>query len=125
MCTNSKVNIDEARQELFTMKGQSMDAIPPARAALLQHIRRAMYQGGHCWCKMLQATIGMPSAPWGLGMSQPTKLETYVDHLPEASTASRELIHCGCKKGCTGWCKCKKAAFNFKINELLIVNSLH
>ena len=34
-----------------------------------------------------------------------------MDHLPEASTASRELIHCGCKKGCTGYCKCKKAAF--------------
>ena len=33
-----------------------------------------------------------------------------MDHLPEASTASRELIHCGCKKGCTGHCKCKNAA---------------
>ena len=42
VCTNSKVNIDEARQELFTMKGKSMDAIPPTRAALLQHIRRAV-----------------------------------------------------------------------------------
>ena len=39
-----------------------MDAIPPTRAALMQHIRRAVYQGGHCWGKMLQATIGMPSA---------------------------------------------------------------
>ena len=67
-----------------------------------------------------------------------------MNHLPEASTASRELIHCGCRKGCTGCCKCKKAAFkctalcqcsgehkisllntNFKFNELLIVNSLH
>ena len=67
-----------------------------------------------------------------------------MDHLPEASTASRELIHCGCKKGCTGRCKCKKVALkctalcqcsgehkifllntNFKFNELLIVNSLH
>ena len=66
-----------------------------------------------------------------------------MDHLPEASTASRESIHCGCNKGCTGCCKCKKAAFkctalcqcsgehkisllntNFKFNELLIVNSL-
>ena len=58
--TSSKVNIDEARQELFTMKGRAMDAIPPTRAALLQHIKRAVYQGGHCWGKMLQATIGMP-----------------------------------------------------------------
>ena len=56
--TSSKDNIDEARQELF--KRRAMDAIPPTRAALLQHIKRAVYQGGHCWGKMLQATIGMP-----------------------------------------------------------------
>ena len=58
--TSSKLNIDEARQELFTMKGRAMDAIPPTRAALLQHIKRTAYQGGHCRDKMLQATIGMP-----------------------------------------------------------------
>ena len=58
--------IDEARQKLFTMKGQSMDAIPPTRAALLQHIKRAVYQGGHSWGKVLQATIGMPPpGDWG------------------------------------------------------------
>ena len=66
VCTNSKVNIDEARQELFTMKGRVMDTIPPTRAALLQHIKRAVYQGGHCWGKMVQATIGMPPpGDWG------------------------------------------------------------
>ena len=27
--TSSKVNIDEARQELLTMKGREIDAIPP------------------------------------------------------------------------------------------------
>jgi len=52
--TSSKVKIDEACHELFTVKGWAMDAIPPTRAALMQHIRRAVYQGGHCWSKMLQ-----------------------------------------------------------------------
>ena len=46
---SSMVNIDEARQELFTKKGRPMDAIPPTKAALVQHIKRAVYQGGHCW----------------------------------------------------------------------------
>ena len=46
--------------ELFTMKGRAMDAIRPTRASLLQHIKRAVYQGGYCWGKVLQATIGMP-----------------------------------------------------------------
>ena len=41
--TSSKVNIDEACQEVFTMKGRAMDAIPPTRLALLQHIKRAVY----------------------------------------------------------------------------------
>ena len=26
-----------------------MDAIPPTRGALVQHIKRVVYQGGHCW----------------------------------------------------------------------------
>ena len=33
-----------------------MDALPPSRAALIQHIKRAVYQGGHCWGKMLQVS---------------------------------------------------------------------
>ncbi len=107
--TSSKVHIDEARQELFTVKGWAMDAIPPTKAALVQHIRRAIYQDGHCWGKMLQATIGMPSAgDWG--WVDPSNWRTKWTTLPEASAATRELIRCGCKKGCTGHCKCKKAA---------------
>ena len=64
--TSSMVNIDEARQEFFTKKGRPMDAIPTTKAALVQHIKRAVYQGGHCWGKMLQTTMFMPSAEdWG------------------------------------------------------------
>lgn len=43
--TSDLVNIDEARKHLFTKKGRAMDAIPPTRAALIQHIKRAVYQG--------------------------------------------------------------------------------
>ena len=56
------VNIDEACQELFIEKGRYMNAIPPIRAALVQHIKRAVYQGGHCWGKMLEIIICMASA---------------------------------------------------------------
>ncbi len=41
--TSSMVNIDQARQHLFTKKGRAMDALPPTKAALMQHIRRAVY----------------------------------------------------------------------------------
>ena len=46
--TSSLTNIDEARLELFTKKGRTMETLPPKKAALVQHIKRAVYQGGHC-----------------------------------------------------------------------------
>ena len=45
-----------------------------------------------------------------------------MDHLPEASTASRELIHYGYKKTCTGHCKCKKAALKCTALCSVVVN---
>ena len=75
-----------------------MDAIPPTRAALLQHIKRAVYQVGHCWGKMLQATIGMPPlGDWG--WVDPQNWRPMWTTLLAASIGSRELIHCGCEKG--------------------------
>ncbi len=59
--TSTIVKIDEARQELFTKKGRAMDALPPTKAALVQHIKRAVYQGGHCWGKTLQVCLDMPT----------------------------------------------------------------
>ncbi len=107
--TSSMVNIDQARQYLFTKKGRAMDALPPTKAVLMQHTRRAVYQGGHCWGKMLQAIADMPS-PGDWGWTDSDNWKPLWTTLPEASTTSRELLCCGCKKGCTRRCKCKKAA---------------
>ena len=99
--TSSKVHIDEARQELFTVKGWAMDAIPPTRAALMQHIRRAVYQGGNCWGKMLQVTIGMPSAgDWG--WVNPSNWRPRWTTLPESSAPTRELIRLAARRGVLG-----------------------
>ena len=86
-----------------------MDALPPSRAALIQHIKRAVYQGGHCWGKMLQVSIQLPS-PGDWGWTDSANWKPLWTTLPEASISSRELLRCGCKKGCRGQCKCKKAA---------------
>ena len=40
-------------KELFTRR-RSIEKIPPTLAALVQHDQRAMYQGGHCWGKMME-----------------------------------------------------------------------
>ena len=48
--TSSQLGVNEARKQLFTQKG-----LPPTEAALIQHIKRAAYQAGHCWAQMMIA----------------------------------------------------------------------
>ena len=40
--TSSLLKVNEARQELFCKKSREFDSIPPTKAALEQHIRRAV-----------------------------------------------------------------------------------
>ena len=58
--------VNEARLDLFARKQRTYDAIPPTRAALREHAKRAAYQGGVIWG---QATASnpetSPSADWG------------------------------------------------------------
>ena len=46
--TSSKTSVNDARKQLFAQKGRALDAIPPTRAALVEHAKRAAYQAGHC-----------------------------------------------------------------------------
>ncbi len=107
--TSTLVSVDECRKFLFTKRGRAMDAIPPTRATLEQHIKRAVYQGGHCWGKMLKKNLNLPS-PSNWGWAEPSSWMPLWTTLPEATSSSRELLCCGCKKGCKNNCKCKKAA---------------
>ena len=72
-------------------------------------MKRAMYQGRYCWGKVLQVAIDLPS-PGDWGWTDPQCCKPLWSTLPEASKSSRELLHCGCKKGFSGRCKCRKAA---------------
>ena len=105
MCVNS------ARKELFTQKGRTIDGLPPTKAALVQHIMRPAYQAGHCWGQTIVPPPELPSpSQWGWNESTDGNWEVNWTTLPEATHACRELIRCGCKKGCRGHCKCQKAA---------------
>ena len=44
--TNSQELVNEARRQLFTEKGRSIDGLSPTQAALVQHTKRAAYQDG-------------------------------------------------------------------------------
>ena len=100
--TSTLIKIDDARQEFFTKKGRAMDALPPTKAALVQHIKS--------WGRTLQVRLDMPT-PEKWGWVDPNNWKPLWTTLPEASVSSRELLCCGCKKSCaTRRCKCKKAA---------------
>ena len=47
--------VNQARMQLFTQKGRSIEGIPPTKAALIQHTKRATYQAGYCWSQVMIA----------------------------------------------------------------------
>ena len=50
-------------KNLFTKKGRAMNANPPTRAALTQHIQRAVFQR---WVLLGKVSLNLPSpAKWG------------------------------------------------------------
>eukprot|EP00745_Piridium_sociabile_P014857 TRINITY_DN21914_c0_g2_i3.p1 TRINITY_DN21914_c0_g2~~TRINITY_DN21914_c0_g2_i3.p1 ORF type:complete len:617 (-),score=120.53 TRINITY_DN21914_c0_g2_i3:145-1995(-) len=106
--TSNDLDVNSARKYLFTKKGRQIEHVPPTSAALLQHVKRAVYQGGHIWG---QASLPAPDLPdpsnWGWeqvnGQWQP-----FWTHLPQASKSCQELLKCGCTKGCKVNCKCVK-----------------
>ena len=59
--TSNKTSVNETRKQLFAQKGRAYDAIPPTRAAVLQHTNRAAYQAGHCWGQELTPSLDLPS----------------------------------------------------------------
>lgn len=107
--TSSQTCINQARKHLFCQKARGIYCLPPTRAALVQHIKRATYQAGHCWSQMDIAVPELPSPQdWGW-TKQEVGWATFWTDIPEATKVCRELLRCGCKKGCTGRCKCVKA----------------
>ncbi len=107
--TSTLTSVNKLRQELFAKKSKVLDIIPPTQAALLQHVKRAVYQGIHVWGQtlVLQPILPCPSN-WGWKRDNQSWIP-YWTALPQAKDICYELIRCGCKLGCGGRCKCKKA----------------
>ena len=108
-CTHFTVN--EARQSMFTHNLKSLDNIPPTQAALYQHAKRTLLVAGYTWRVAFRKMLNMPD-PGLHGWEWNERLQQWVPywtHLEDASKACAMLLHCGCKKSCTGNCKCSKA----------------
>ena len=109
--TSSQEHVNDARKQLFTQNCRTIDALPPTRAALIQHAKRAAYQAGYCWGQMMIPAPELPSpSEWGWVQRDSGCWDIYWTTLPEATLACRQLLRCSCKKGCRGQCKCLKAA---------------
>ena len=107
--TSEATEFNEARKQLFTRKTRAVENMPPTKAALEQHMKRAAFQA-HVWCKSLETDPQLPSpADWGW-VKEESGWQSLWTTLAEASQGCYELIHCGCKKACTNRCKCKKSA---------------
>ena len=108
--TSTCTDVNKARKKLFA-KRSSVQRIPPTRAALEQHVKRAVFQGGHVWGQILVPQPVLPSpSSWGWIQTDDGLYEPHWTTLPEASKTCYKLISCGCKKGCRSRCKCKKAS---------------
>ena len=63
--TSTRKEINKARKKIFAKKN-NVQLIPPTKAALEEHVKRAAYQGGHVWGQTL---LPMPELPppssWG------------------------------------------------------------
>ncbi len=95
--TSELENVDEARLELFCHGNRTMEKIPPTKAALLQHSKRAAYQAG-VWTTSQLTKQDRPS-PEGWGWSWDDEILSWTPvwtTLPIASKACAELIKCGC-----------------------------
>ena len=67
---------------------------------------------GHGWIQAIEPQIELPRpAGWGwVGTGGGGKWDVVWSNLSEASKVCRELLRCGCTKGCRANCKCAKAA---------------
>ena len=108
--TSPYTDIDKARKKLFARKN-NVELIPPTKADLEEHVKRAAYQGGHVWGQVLLPAPELPAATsWGWIKSEDGLHDPHWTRLPQAAQSCRELLSCKCKMGCVNRCKCKKAA---------------
>ena len=110
---SSSVSVNDARKELFTKKGRTIESIPPTQNALYLHVKRAIYQGAYVWGQLQLPFLTLPSpADWGWQKGVDYMWEPVWTTLPSASKACQELVKCGCnpEKGCRKRCKCLKSS---------------
>lgn len=83
--------------------------IPPTRDALIEHLKRSIYQACFIWNKCTEAELNLPDATdWGWTLSEGKYIPCWITG-PEIFKATEQLVKCGCLLGCNNRCSCNKA----------------
>ena len=106
--SSTATRVNDAWLELFARKQRSFDSIPPTRAALLEHAKRAAYQAGVIWSQSTESQPETQSpANWGW-IQEADVWKIFWSTIPPIATICQELTKCGCTTECHGRCKCYK-----------------
>ena len=79
------LGITECRKCLFSQNYRMFEAIPPTAAALVEHTKRVIYQGGYIWRKRLE---NLPN--WGWTRDSECELVHFLTTLSETSVSVRK-----------------------------------
>ena len=105
-CTLTEVN--SACQQIFAQLSRTFEYLPPTKAVLTEHGKRATYQAGYVWGKSLITEKVLPSpSKWGWAESESCWVPFWTP-LPWTATSLEVLVRCGYTKHCAGKCPCKK-----------------
>ena len=58
--TSESKLVNEARLDHFAREQRAYNNIPPTKAALREHCKRAAYQAGHIWSQSLICNLNLP-----------------------------------------------------------------
>ena len=115
--TSSLRKVLAAKKSMLASVNRKIENIPQTTGALVQHVKRAVYQAGHIWDQYMQGDLTLPSpSAWGWERTDNSPWIACWTTLPEASKACQELLRCGCKKACSKRCRCVKT--NLKYTQL-------
>ena len=112
--TSAHVSINDARPDIFFRGNQQIDYIPPTKAALVQHIKRAMLQP-HVWhCCLVSISTSYSPLEHGWQVGDENALAPFWTDLPQAAEACYEFIKCVSKK-----------TMPWKLQMFLVITSLY
>ena len=84
--TSTATGVNEARLELFARKQRSFDSIPPTKAALLEHSKRAVYQSGVIWSQSAVSQPETQSPQYWDWIQEAYKWKIFWNALPPIAT---------------------------------------